>query len=94
MCGPLDGFRSAKRLRLARYTCSSQYREAWSKRDILGDNSIVERRRPDYYGRGCVCYNSHRLPLGQVWQITLLNTTSKWSAVYGGLVSGYVLFFL
>ena len=47
-----------------------------------GDNSIVERRQPDDYIGGCVCYSSHRLPLGQVWQITLLNTTRKW---YGGL---------
>ena len=56
-----------------------------------GDNSIVERLRPDYNPGGCVCYSSHRLPLGQVWQITLLNTTSRW---YAGLVSGCVLFFL
>ena len=58
-----------------------------------GDSSIVERRRPDDYQWDCVCYSSHRLPLGQVWQITLLNTTSGWSG-YGGLVSGCVLFFL
>ena len=57
-----------------------------------GDNSIVERRQPDVYSGGCVCYSSHRLPLGQVWQITLLNTTSGW--LRGGLVSGCVLFFL
>ena len=56
-----------------------------------GDNSIVERREPDDYYDGCVCYSSHRLPLGQVWQITLLNTTRGWG---GGLVSGCVLFFL
>ena len=56
-----------------------------------GDNSIVERRQPDVYGNGCVSYSSHRLPLGQVWQITLLNTTSGWGV---GLVSGCVLFFL
>ena len=58
-----------------------------------GDNSIVERLLPDDTPYGCVCYTSHRLPLGQVWQITLLNTTSRWSA-FGGLVSGCVLFFL
>ena len=57
-----------------------------------GDNSIVERRQPDGdYSADCVCYSSHRLPLGQVWQITLLNTTSGWRY---GLVSGCVLFFL
>ena len=66
---------------------------------VSGDNSIVERRRPGGYRRqtdddfaDCVCYSSHRLPLGQVWQITLLNTTSRWYG--GGLVSGCVLFFL
>ena len=56
-----------------------------------GDNSIVERREPNVYPDSCVCYSSHRLPLGQVWQITLLNTTSRWRS---GLVSGCVLFFL
>ena len=56
---------------------------------LSGDYSIVERRQPNNYPSGCVCYSSHRLPLGQVWQITLLNTTSGWS----GLVSGCVLFF-
>ena len=56
-----------------------------------GGNSIVERQGADLYGGGCVCYTSHRVPLGQVWQITLLNTTSRWS---GGLVSGCVLFLL
>ena len=54
-----------------------------------GNNSIVERRQLYDYGTGCVCYSSHRLPLGQVWQITLLNTTSRWGV---GLVSGCVLF--
>ena len=53
------------------------------------DNSILERRRPGDYPGDCVCYSSHRLPLGQVWQITLLNTTSGWPF---GLVSGCVLF--
>ena len=58
----------------------------------LKDNSIVERLRPDDSPYDCVCYSSHCLPLGQVWQITLLNTTREW---YGyGLVSGCVLFFL
>ena len=55
------------------------------------DNSVVERQRPDYNSSGCVCYTSHPLPLGQVWQTTLLNTTSTWAY---GLVSGCVLFFL
>ena len=57
-----------------------------------GDNSVVERWPPDtHYGGGCVCYTSHPLPVGQVWQTTVLNTTSEWS---GGLVSGGVVSFL
>ena len=52
-----------------------------------GDNSVVERWEPEGSGYGCVCYNSHPLPPGQVWEITILNTTSKWLG-YAGLVSG------
>ena len=62
------------------------------KRAIFsGDNSVVERREPEKYGGGCVCYTSHPLPPGQVWEITILNTTSRWG---GGLVSGCVLYLL
>ena len=39
----------------------------------------------------CVCYTSHPLPPGQVWEIVILNTTSGWG---GGLVSGCVLYLL
>ena len=54
-----------------------------------GDNSVVKRRDPDDYYSECVCYTSHPLPPGQVWEITILNTTSsRWSY---GLVSGCVL---
>ena len=56
-----------------------------------GDNSVVERRKPDGYSCECVCYTSQPLPPGQVWEITILNTTSGWQ---GGLVSGYVLYLL
>ena len=49
-----------------------------------GDNSVVERRRPDDDPRGCLCYTSQQLQLGKVWQTTVLNTTSSWR---GGLVS-------
>ena len=57
-----------------------------------GDNSVVERRKPDGYNRDCVCYTSHPLPPGQVWEITIFNTTSReWTY---GLVSGYVLYLL
>ena len=58
-----------------------------------GDNSVVERWEPEGSGYGCVCYNSHPLPPGQVWEITILNTTSKWLG-YAGLVSGCVLYLL
>ena len=56
-----------------------------------GDNSVVEMREPEKYERGCVCYTSHPLPQGQVWEITILNTTSRW---LWGLVSGCVLYLL
>ena len=56
------------------------------------DNSVVERREPRKYG-GCVCYTSRPLPPGQVWEITILNTTSMWLG-YTGLVSGCVLYLL
>ena len=57
-----------------------------------GDNSVVERWNPeDSYGN-CVCYTSRPLPPGQVWEITILNTTSRWT--YDGLVSGCVLYLL
>ena len=56
------------------------------------DNSVVERWEPEKYDADCVCYTSQPLPPGQVWEITILNTTSReW---YGGLVSGCVLYLL
>ena len=59
-----------------------------------GDNSVAERRQPEKYRGGCVCFTSHPLPPGQVWEITILNsyTTSRWG--YGVLVSGCVLYLL
>ena len=56
------------------------------------DNSVVERREPENYGNESVCYTSQPLPPGQVWEITILNTTSRWWR--GGLVSGCVLYLL
>ena len=56
-----------------------------------GDNSVVERWEPEKYDADCVCYTSRPLPPGQVWEITILNTTSRWR---GGLVSGCVLYLL
>ena len=52
------------------------------------DNSIVQRRDPESYTGGCVSYTRGPLPPGQVWQVTVLETTRKWD---GGLVSGCVL---
>ena len=51
---------------------------------LAGDNSVVERELPEVYSHGCVTYTANPLPLGQVWQTTILSTIWKW----GGLVSG------
>ena len=51
------------------------------------DNSVVERREPEKYSNQSVCYTSRPLPPGQVWEITILNTTSGWG---WGLVSGCI----
>ena len=51
------------------------------------DNSIVQRRDPENRSRDCVCYTVHPLPPGQVWQTTVLETTTGWNY---GLVSGCV----
>ena len=56
-----------------------------------GDNSVVERRKPEKNYIECVCYTSQPLPPGQVWEITILKTTSGWGT---GLVSGCVLYLL
>ena len=55
-----------------------------------GDNSVVERWKPEKCGNDGVCYTYQPLPPGQVWEITILNTTSGWTV--GGLVSGCVLY--
>ena len=55
-----------------------------------GENSVVERWEPEQDPpNDCVCYTSRPLPPGQVWQTTVLNTTTKWRI--NGLVSGCVL---
>ena len=53
------------------------------------DNSIVQRRDPESYARDCVSYTRDPLPPGQVWQVTLLETSIM--NYYAGLVSGCVL---
>ena len=52
------------------------------------DNSIVQRRDAEIYINGCVSYTRGPLSPGQVWQVTVLETTRKYGA---GLVSGCVL---
>ena len=52
------------------------------------DNSIVQRRDPENTIDCCVSYTRGPLPPGQVWQVTVLETTRKH---FYGLVSGCVL---
>ena len=54
------------------------------------DNSIVQRRDPESSPVFCVSYTRGPIPPGQVWQVTVLetSTTGKWAL---GLVSGFVL---
>ena len=53
-----------------------------------GDNCVVERWEPEQDPGNCVCYTSRPLPPGQVWQTTILNTTTRrWRY---GLVSGCI----
>ena len=53
------------------------------------DNSIVQRRDPESNPGYCVSYTRDPLPPGQVWQVTVLETSTR--KYYGGLVSGCVL---
>ena len=55
--------------------------------EFSSDNSVVQRRDPEKCGWDCVCYTVHPLPPGQVWQTTVLVTTTE---LGGGLVSGCV----
>ena len=54
------------------------------------DNSIVQRRDPESYYGDCVSYTRGPLPPGQVWQVTVLETSTSGKYI-GGLVSGCVL---
>ena len=51
-----------------------------------GDNSVLEREQPELEVGDCVAYTANPLPLGQVWQTTILSTTG--SENRSGLVSG------
>ena len=63
------------------------YNKSGENAVFTSDNSILQRRDPERDYGGCVSYTAHPLPLGQVWQITVLETTTKWDYC-GGLVSG------
>ena len=39
-----------------------------------GDNSVLKRQGPKVMPGGCVAYTENPLPLGQVWQTTILDT--------------------
>ena len=62
---------------------------------FTGDDSVVKRREAEDYNGGCVVYTREPLPLGHVWQTTVLNSIrTKFERMGFGLVSGYVLCFL
>ena len=52
-------------------------------------NSVLEREHPELEDGGCVAYTANPLPLGQVWQTTILSTTEgEWDEYRSSLVSG------
>ena len=54
--------------------------------------SVAERVEPEEEFDDAVVYTAQPLAVGQVWRVTVQNTTRKW---YGtGLVSVWVLYFL
>ena len=55
--------------------------------------SVVERVEPEKYLSNAVVYTAQPLAVGQVWRVTVQNTTRTWDG-YGGLVSVWVLYFL
>ena len=64
------------------------YNKSGENAVFTSDNSILQRQDPESDNGDCVSYTAHPLPLGQVWQTTVLETiTTGWS---GGLVSGCV----
>ena len=50
--------------------------------------SVAERVTPEKKCENGVVYTAQPVPVGEVWRITVLNTTRRWD---GGLVSGWVL---
>ena len=53
--------------------------------------SVAERVEPEEDYDNAVVYTAQPLAAGQVWRVTVQNTTHKWG---GGLVSVWVLYFL
>ena len=54
-------------------------------------NTVAQRVQLEKRNGGAVVYTADTLPLGQVWQTTILGTTG---GRFNGLVSGCVLCFL
>ena len=54
------------------------------------DNTVAEMVQPVYH-KDAVVYTADTLPLGLVWQTTILGTYTGWHGI--GLVSGCVLCF-
>ena len=50
--------------------------------------SAAERESPELHHKNAVVYTAQPVPVGEVWRITVLNTTREWG---GGLVSGWIL---
>ena len=63
------------------------YNKSGENAVFTSDNSVLQRRDPVSDHGGCVSYTAHPLPLGQVWQTTVLETTTTMGY---GLVSGCV----
>ena len=57
------------------------------------DASVAERVEPENYWWDAVVYTAQPLAVGQVWRVTVQNTTRTWSG-FEGLVSVWVLYFL
>ena len=45
-------------------------------RAVFSSDSVVQRGEPENRSSDCVCYTVHPLPPGQVWQTTVLETTT------------------
>ena len=63
-----------------------RYRKHGTKVKFSVGNTVV--KRVGHSGDDAVVYTADPLPLGRVWQTTMLGTTTSY---YGGLVSGYVI---